>query len=157
MKNMKQIFYLILIPHFLFSQESFKSLVIEPIQKDALYREKVFIHVNKTKFFTNENLWFTAYVGEDKDNTPSKYTTNLRVNLLDKNGNVLETKNIFINKGVGIGDFLIADSYKQGKYYLQGYTNYMKNFGDKNVFIHEIEIINPSVVKQKKPNLTSVN
>ena len=49
---------------------------------------------------------------------------------------VIKSKNIFIQNGVGIGDFLIDDTF-YGKYYIQAYTNFMKNFGDEIVELIE--------------------
>jgi len=146
MKYLKlTLFLFFIINHtFLFSQENISSSIIEPLLKDALYREKVFIHINKTIYFSNENIWFTAYVAIDNSNAPSDYTTNLHVNLLNHNGDVIDSKNIFIQDGIGIGDFLINNNYLSGKYYIQGFTNYMQNFGLENVFIQEIEVVNPS-------------
>lgn len=142
-------FFLVLIfvisPFYIFSQENFQTSVIVPLQKNHLFREKVFIHLNKTIYFNEENIWFTGYVSIDQDNKPSEYTTNLHVNLLNSNGDVIDSKNIFIDNGVGFGDFLIKNNYPAGKYYIQGFTNYMQNFGDENVFIQEIELMNPSL------------
>ncbi|MFK5958891.1 MAG: hypothetical protein QM495_08495 [Lutibacter sp.] len=146
MNNIKSVLFLVFIIKFsvVFSQQSITTSIINPLQKDALFREKVFIHLNKSTYFTNENVWFTAYVAEDKSNYSSPYTTNLHVNLLDENGEIIERKTIFISDGVGIGDFLIKSTYTSGKYFIQGFTNYMQNFGKENLFIQEIEIINPS-------------
>lgn len=125
-----------------FSQEDITTVIIEPLQKEALYREKVFIHTNKTKYFVNENIWFTVYVANDFNDTPSEYTTNLNVNLLDESGKVIASKNTFIQDGTGFGDFLLDSKLTSGKYYIQGFTNFMKNFGKENVYIQEIDIIN---------------
>lgn len=150
MKNLKSILVIIFIFNsFLISSQEvdINSSIIEPFQSEALFREKVFVHLNKTQYFIKENIWFTAFVSNDFDNTPSDYTTNLKVNLLNDKGVLVESKNIFIQKGVGIGDFLISDNFS-GKYYIQAYTNYMQNFGLENAFIQEIEIINPPVKKE---------
>ena len=143
---MKQTLFLFFTLSFsiLFSQENITEKIITPFQKDALYREKVFLHLNKSTYFTNENVWFTSYIVEDKSNSPAPYTTNLHVNLLDENGEIIESKTIFINEGVGFGDFFIKPTYNSGKYFIQSFTNYMQNFGNENVFLQEIEIINPS-------------
>ncbi|MBD0780083.1 hypothetical protein HPE56_19975 [Maribacter sp. ANRC-HE7] len=61
--------------------------------------------MNKSVYFANENIWFTAYVVED-DNTPAGLTTNLLLNLLDSKGDVLASKNVFVNKGMGQSHFL---------------------------------------------------
>jgi hypothetical protein len=126
----------------IFSQENITTAIIEPLQKEALYREKVFIHTNKTTYFVNENIWFTAYVARDSNDMPSEYTTNLLVNLLDGTGKVIASKNVFTQEGAGVGDFLLDSKLESGKYYIQGFTNFMKNFGKANVYIQEIDIIN---------------
>jgi len=155
MKTIKSLFFLFFIINYSFnySQENSTNSIIESISKDALYKEKVFVHINKTIYLIDENIWFTAYVAKDKNNSPSNYTTTLHVNLLNQKGDIIDSKNVFIKDGVGIGDFSIDNNYQSGKYYIQGFTNYMKNFGIENVFIQEIEIINPlkkNIAKQKE-------
>ena len=152
MRNLKTVLVLIFIVNsfFCYSQENnINTSIIEPFQKDALFREKVFVHLNKTCYFSKDHIWFTAYVSNDFDNSPSEYTTNLKVNLLNDKGAIVKSKNIFIQKGVGIGDFLIDDTFS-GKYYIQAYTNFMKNFGDENSFFQEIEIVNLVNEKENK-------
>ncbi|MET0759351.1 MAG: hypothetical protein ABWZ56_02960 [Flavobacterium sp.] len=123
------------------AQQTFTDSVIAPLQKNQLFFEKVFIHTNKTSYFVDDTIWFKAYVG-DLDNKPSLKTTRLSVNLLNSEGKTLQTKTVFINKGTGKGQFELNDSLKSGTYYIQAYTNYMRNFGDNNSYIQEINILN---------------
>ena len=129
------------------AQDEFEDRVIAPLQKTPTFFEKVFIHTNKTSYFTSDNIWFKAYVGQF-DNRPSLKTTRLYVNLLNSNGNIIQDRNVFIYKGTGKGQFKLDDSLKAGKYYIQAYTNYMRNFGDDNVFIQEINILNDITKKE---------
>ena len=151
MKNIKQtLFVLFIISYsFIFSQDNTANAIINPLQENLLYREKVFLHMNKSVYFTNETIWLTAYVAEDAENKPSVYTSNLYLNLIDSEDNLVEQKTIFIQNGVGFGDFLLGNDLTSGKYLVQGFTNYMRNFGNENVFTQEIEIINSSVDKIK--------
>jgi hypothetical protein len=135
-------------PETTFSQkESFLDTVIEPLKKNPLYFEKVFLHTNKTSYFIDDIVWFKAYVG-DISNKPSLKTTRLNVNLLDVKGKIIQNQQVFIYKGIGKGQFIINDSLKTGVYYLEATTNYMRNFGDDNTFIQEINILNNISVKQ---------
>ncbi|PHS51272.1 MAG: hypothetical protein COB01_10790 [Lutibacter sp.] len=154
MKNIKIsiALWFLFSPLTIFSQDNFTNSVLKQLQNNNLIREKVFIHLNKTTYFPKENIWFTTYVANDHNNTPSYYTTNLLVNLLNYNGDVIDSKNIFINDGVGFGDFLLGNGYPSGKYYLQGFTNYMQNFGFENVFIQEIKFLNPATKNDAKQN-----
>ncbi|NOR28074.1 MAG: hypothetical protein GQ540_06055 [Lutibacter sp.] len=149
--------FLILCYTSVFSQEKVFKTIIKPLQEDILYREKVFLHVNKSSYFTNETIWVTAYVAEDAENKPSIYTSNLHINLVDIEGNVIQQKTIFIQNGVGNGDFLLDDNLESGKYFVQGFTNYMRNFGKENMFIQEIEIINSELKKEIKQQQYSNN
>lgn len=128
----------------IFAQKKISETIIKPLQENILYRENVFLHLNKSVYFTNEAIWITAYVAEDAENKPAIYTSNLIINLIDSEGNVLEQKTIFIKNGVGSCDFLMDRDLTSGNYFVQGATNYMRNFGKENMFIEEIEIINPS-------------
>jgi len=145
LKNIKFLINIILLFFFsfIYAQNNLSESVIEPFQKEALLREKVFIHLNKTVYFIGENIWFTSYIAEDSDNSPSHYTSNLQVNLLNQNGEIIDTKDIFTQKGVGYGSFSIDDTLKTGKYYIQAATTFMLNFGEDNAFIQEINIVNP--------------
>lgn len=148
---MKKIIYsiLFLLNSFLvFSQQEVIDKLINPLQDNSLYREKVFIHTNKTGYFVNENIWFSVYVSKDHDNTPSEYTSNLQVNLLNVEGEVIDSKKVFIKNGKGEGNFSIKSSLSSGTYYINGFTNYMKNFGIENQYIQELEIINPKIKNQ---------
>lgn len=147
MKQLKLCFLIFTVfnSSFFCAQNSFKETVIDPIQKDALFREKVFIHTNKTTYFNNENIWFKAYVGIDASNSPSIYTTNLVVNLINDQGSIIESKTLFIQGGIGYGDFFIDTKLKAGKYYIQAFTNFMKNFDKENAYIQQIKVINASI------------
>jgi hypothetical protein len=146
MKQLKLFFLLFTVFNscFFYAQKSFKETIIVPIQKDAIIREKVFIHTNKTTYFSDENIWFKAYVAIDATNSSSLYTTNLLVNLLNDQGDVISSKTVFIQNGIGSGDFLINKDLKGGRYYIQAFTNLMKNFGSENTYIQQIEVISPS-------------
>ncbi|MET2985222.1 hypothetical protein [Aureibaculum conchae] len=122
------------------AQDKFADKVIAPLQKNQLFFEKVFIDTNKTSYFTNDYIWFKAYVG-GLDNKPSFKTTRLYVNLLDSNGKVVQNKDVLIYRGTGKGQFKLNDTLNSGKYYIQAYTNYMRNFGDDNMFVKEINIL----------------
>ena len=147
MKQLNYFFLLftVLYSSFFYAQNSLKEIVINPLQKDALIREKVFIHTNKTTYFNNENIWFKAYVAIDATNSPSISTTNLIVNLLNNQGDVINSKTLFIQNGTGYGDFFLDAKLSSGKYYIQAFTNFMRNFDKANAYVQQIEVINTSI------------
>ncbi|ESU24640.1 hypothetical protein FEDK69T_05630 [Flavobacterium enshiense DK69] len=141
-------FSVILFAYSAFAQEDFKNKIVEPLQKNNLYFEKAFVHTNKTTYLDDDVIWFQAYVA-DNNNLPSNKTTLLYVNLTDSGGQVIASKNIFISNGIGVGEFDIANINGSGQYFIQAYTNNMRNFGDANFFIKEINVIKEPSVTDK--------
>lgn len=133
----------------LLKDPAFEENVILPLQKNQLYFEKVFLHLNKTSYFADDIIWFKAYVSDIKSK-PSNQTSRLHVSLLNGEGKTIQNQNIFINKGVGKGQFVLNDTLKNGTYYLLATTNYMRNFGVDHHFFQEINIINKLVSKEIK-------
>lgn len=133
----------------LFSQNSFVDSVINPIQKNQLFLEKVFIHTNKDFYSSSDVIWFKAYI-VDRDNKPSLKTTLLYVNLLNKKGELVATKNVLIKDGVGVNQFELTSNINNNAYYIQAYTNYMRNYGEDKYFIKKIYIGNKKSKKSKK-------
>ena len=50
-----------------------------------LDRENIHLHLNKTIYSTNENVWFKGYIIEKKESKLNFLTTNVYVRLLDSN------------------------------------------------------------------------
>ena len=89
---MKQIFTILLLftfSHNLSSQskpESIKSLL------DEYYKfpmESIYLHINKTKFIKNEELWFKGYVIDQQNFKPLLETSNIYVSLFDSKGKLV--------------------------------------------------------------------
>jgi hypothetical protein len=124
------------------AQNTFIDSVIKPLEKNQLLFEKVFVHTNKSTYYAGENAWFKAYVTTN-ENLPSHNTTLLYVNLINANNDtIIDKKNVLISKGVGKGQFQLDYSLKSGKYYIQSYTNNMRNFGFANYSFQEINVLN---------------
>ena len=134
------------------------ELIEETIaDKSAHYEDVVenfHLHLNKTSFVRGEHIWFKAYVYNQISQKPSFETTNLNVALFDEDGSEVKRKLIYIENGVGYGDFAIDSTLTNKKYYISAWTNWMKNFEQSNSFHERIEIINSSdaQVKDLFPN-----
>jgi len=146
--KMKFLFFCLFFVQLNFGQKLFIDKVVTPLQKSQLSFEKVFIHYNKSTYNTNDVIWFKAYVALN-NNTPSLKTTLLYVNLLNETGNLVSSQSILIHNGVGNGQFDIGSGLQPGKYFIQAYTNYMKNFGAKNYFLKEITCYGSSTKETK--------
>ena len=101
--------------------------------------EKVFIHLNKPVYSLTDTLWFKAYV-TNQNNAPSFSTTLLYVNLLNQRQDLIATQRIHIKNGVGHGQ-IEFELLPPGEYYIQGYTNFMRNFDHGYIFEKKIKIV----------------
>lgn len=116
-------------------------------------QEKVYLHLDKPYYSKGDNLWFKAYTVAGPNHTPSPLSENLYVELIDqKEGEVIKRLTVYLNKGLGIGDFTLADSLAAGDYSVRAYTNWMRNFDEDFYFQKNIKLIDPLA-----PNTLSEN
>jgi hypothetical protein len=104
-------------------------------------RENIHLHLNKTAFFKGEQLWFTAYVYDKNKQLPSSISTNLHLGIFDEMGKLIERKMIYLQNGIGNGNFIIDSSYSNSNYYIKSQTNWLKNFTNLKPFIQEFTVL----------------
>jgi len=63
----------------------------------------VFLHLNKTTFLPEEQLWFAAYLYQPFTRIPDMQTTNLQVAIFGKDNKEIISKTIFVNSAKGAG------------------------------------------------------
>lgn len=115
------------------------------------YQEVAYAHLNKSKFVKGEMLGFTAYVLNKNNKQLSKITKNLYAVLLNDKNKVVQSKMFKVENGVVDGYFMILDDLKNGIYTFKTYTNWMRNFSQKNFYAQKIEIIDAArIFKSKK-------
>ncbi|CAM1343305.1 hypothetical protein [Tenacibaculum aestuarii] len=148
MKKILLVFLILNTFQYLIAQNNFVSEVINPLKDKPLLFEKVFVHINKQNYSFDDTIWFKAYV-VDNENSFSSYTTLLYVNLLNDEGEIVTSRNVLINKGVGVNQIRLKGNLETGNYFIQAYTNYMRNFGEKNYFLQKIKI-EGDIIKRKK-------
>lgn len=124
---------------------------LHTMQLHPRLKEKVYIHANKTSYFSDDVIWFKAYVG-DSVNYPSIQTRKLITNLVDLDGNVIFSRNTLIKDGVGLGQFELNKAIAPGIYYLQARTNYMRNFGEDYQYLQEIKILGQELTENSQEN-----
>lgn len=144
---MKTLLLLLLNPFIcnnLFSQiESYSTQSVEDTE-DQIVFEKVYLHTDRSNYFSGESIWFKAYLVNASTNMLIDYSKNLYVELISADSEILQKRLIQIEDGVGIGDFQTSDSIKSGCYIIRAYTSWMRNFGDNFFFEKTIDIANPN-------------
>lgn len=110
--------------------------------------EKVFLHLDKDRYVTGENLWFSAYVVEALDHLPTEFSRVLYAELIGPQDEILLRRTYKVDSGRVAGQFVIPDSLISATYSVRAYTNWMRNF-DRS-FIRPIFVWNP-----RKPEIQS--
>ena len=105
-----------------------------------LFFEKVYLHLDRTYYASNDDIWFKAYLVNAQSNYSTTSSNNLYVELIDPNNQLAAREVIRIDNGVGAGDFKLDDSIPGGHYRLRAYTNWMRNFGTHFVFEKDLWI-----------------
>ncbi|MFY0255129.1 MG2 domain-containing protein [Chitinophaga sp. 30R24] len=104
--------------------------------------EKVYLHLDKDYYAAGETIWFKGYI--TLQGMPSTSATNLYVELLDKNNNIVQKKLFAAGGGGAPGNFELPETQKAGVYQLRAYTAWMLNFDPDFCYSRTIEIFDPA-------------
>jgi len=124
---------ILLLPLLLLSTVSVSQIDTIGLKKEyndytRLYREKVYVHLNKTTYIEGESIGFSAYVFDKGTKSLSPISSNLYCEILDKDDHVVSQKLILLNQGIGNGQFSTDSIDGSGQYKFRAYTNWMRNF-----------------------------
>src|ERR1035437_1577886 len=114
--------------------------------------EKVYLHVDRDSYYAGDNIWFKAYLIDAFPHKLTDHSSILHVELISPTSNIISSRLIKLDNGLGNGDFKLPDSIKSGRYKLRAYTNYMRNFSDQLFFTKEISVINPNDKQNRIPD-----
>ncbi len=103
-------------------------------------KEKIYLHIDKSDFYTGENIWFKAYLIDSKTHSSETLSKVVYVELIAPNGSILSRKRIKITNGGGHGDFKLGSKLESGAYTIRAYTNYIRNFDQTYFFRKTISI-----------------
>lgn len=103
---------------------------------NLLYQqEKVYLHFDNTGYFLGESIWFKAYVTAASDLIATPMSRVLHVELLDMEGNIVNTQKLRIAGGQAEGSIpLTRMAMKSGFYEVRAYTRLMLNWEAESLF-----------------------
>ncbi|MCY0969539.1 hypothetical protein [Chryseobacterium wangxinyae] len=138
-KKLLLLFFIIAL-NYLYSQ----SKAEEALQRfdQNFPQEKIHLIIDKKKHIAGENLWFKAFVFEGYNLT--NISTNLFVELYDKNKNIVDKKMLPLVKGESNGSLTLPETLTEDVYYIRAYTTWMANFSENFQYLQPIEIFNIS-------------
>jgi len=123
-----------------FGQEK-KSLDSSYVNYFKLTREIPYLHLNKTSFINGEEVWFQAYILDQKTKKLHNHTTNLYSAIYNEKGEHKQSQLLFVKNGIASGSIKIDSTFTDGTYYLKASTNWMQNFKEDESYIQKIQIV----------------
>ena len=103
--------------------------------------ETLFIHSNATTFVTGETFYCKLYCLNPADNSPSQVSKIAYIELIENTRKSVLRQKVYMENGVGQGDFFIPTTLKTGNYKLIAYTKWMLNYNNR--FEMDVTVINP--------------
>ena len=104
-------------------------------------QEKVYLHLDNTGYFQDDNIWFKCYVENFSLNGAEQFSKTLYVDLLNPGGEVIDKRVLEIKDGQCHGDFKLSRlPFYSGFFEIRAYTKYMLNFGEDAVFSRLIPV-----------------
>ncbi|MBN1388479.1 MAG: carboxypeptidase-like regulatory domain-containing protein, partial [Bacteroidales bacterium] len=102
--------------------------------------EKIFLHTDRNRYISGEEIFFKAYVKELATGYPSELSKTFFVLLVDSVNNIIEKVRYALYGGFGAGSMELPQNMQQGVYRLVAYPSYLQNFKPDDCFVQSIEI-----------------
>ncbi len=143
MKKISILFGLLLVQCGLVSAQYVVKSQDELQQLKKLPLEKVYVHYNESVLLPGEYVYYSLYCINAQTNKLSTISSMAYVELVGEDLTARLVQKVRLEGGRGQGDFFIPVSIPSGNYKLIGYTQWMKNAGQEQLFKDDITIINP--------------
>ncbi|MCD0468243.1 hypothetical protein [Flavobacterium sp. JAS] len=117
-------------------------------------QETIFLHSNTTTFLTGETLYYKLFCLNPINNTPSHISKIAYIELVDRDKNSLQKNKVYLEKGIGAGEYFIPTTLKTGNYKVIAYTKWMLNNPKSQTNEIDIFIINPFQTQEPNENIT---
>ncbi len=102
--------------------------------------ECIFLHADRNRYISGDNIFFKAYVTEEATGIPSFLSKTFYVLLADSTGKILNKARFRLEAGMGHGNLHIPSDIKQGTYKLISFPSFAQNFEPDNCFIQSIRV-----------------
>lgn len=117
---------------------SLKEKLTEYNQK--LPEDRVYLHLDKPFYEPGDDIWFSAYVKDGATLKSSSKSDIVHVELINPKGTVEKKISVIAKNGKAAGDFSIDKEGLGGLYKIRAYTNWMKNEGENNAFVKDVQV-----------------
>lgn len=115
--------------------------------------EKAYLHTDRDIYFAGETVWFKAYMYSDF--FPDTISTNLHVELLNKNSQLIRASVFPVIYATSRGQIDLPDSLEQGIYFLRAYSPTMLNNGEEFVYLKKLSVAGKPAAKTAAQPMSS--
>jgi hypothetical protein len=105
-----------------------------------LPEDRLYLQTDKPFYEPGDDIWFSAFVRDGASLKPSGKSDIVCVELLSPKGTIEKKINIIAKNGKAAGDFNLDKEALGGLYKIRAYTNWMKNEGEDNYFVKDIQV-----------------
>ncbi len=102
--------------------------------------DRVYVQLDKPMYEPGDDIWFAAYIRDGITLKASDKSDIVYAELINPKGGVEKKINLIARNGKAAGDFNLDKDAAGGIYKLKVYTNWMKNFGEDNAFIKDLQV-----------------
>lgn len=102
--------------------------------------DRLYLQLDKPMYEPGDDIWFSAYIRDGVSLKPSSKSDIVYIELINPKGTVEKKLNLIARNGKAAGDFSIDKEAVGGLYKIKAYTNWMKNEGEENAFVKEIQV-----------------
>ena len=107
------------------------------------YREELYIQTDRDLYIIGEQVWLKIYKFNALNQKPNNLSKVVYIELINSAGFPVEQIKISIREKSQSASFSLSDTLGSGNYLIRAYTNWMKNFDQKNFAFKNISVINP--------------
>lgn len=125
--------------------QAIKLSQVQTVKQLATYtqrrpQEKVYLHQDKSFYFTGDTLWMSAYIVDAQTHQPSELSKLLYIELIDEDQQIRKQLHLPAQEGKAKGRFVMEPFLTPGKYRLRAYTRLMADADPAYFFNQYFEI-----------------
>jgi len=128
---------------FLFTASSQELLKEIDKYNKTNYREELYLQTDRDIYIVGEQVWLKVYKLDAFTKKPNNISKVVYIELLNHTGYPVQQIKLRADKNSVSTNLMLSDTLGSGHYLLRAYTNWMKNFDEKDFAFKNISVINP--------------
>ncbi len=101
-------------------------------------REKPYFSTNKPYYYPGETVWLGGLMQYQNKIMSDTLSRVVYLELMDKDSEIIQAEAFPIKEGTISGAFTLSKELEPGDYFLRGYTEWMRNYPEKDFFLRPL-------------------